>query len=124
MPVDIEFAYDGTDFYLLRCRPHSYGADMVPVAIPQNLAPDKLTFFARQFVSNGKVPQLTHVVYVDLEGYSQLPDQSVSTRQKMAEPDPRPMTRVSTAARMKPGDLCIAAKHSEDLVQTENSHCD
>ena len=25
-PVDIEFAYDGQDFYLLQCRPQSYGA--------------------------------------------------------------------------------------------------
>jgi hypothetical protein len=74
MPVDIEFAYDGTDFCLLQCRPQSYGADMVPVAIPQNLALDKLIFFARQFVSNGKVPHITHIVYVDLGGYSQLPD--------------------------------------------------
>ena len=75
-PVDIEFAYDGKDFYLLQCRPQSYGADAVPVAIPQNLPSDKVIFSAAHFVSNGKVPEITHVVYVDLEGYSQLPDQT------------------------------------------------
>jgi predicted nucleotidyltransferase len=74
-PVDIEFAYDGKDFYLLQCRPQSYGADAVPVAIPQNLPADKVVFSATHFVSNGKVPDITHVVYVDLEGYSQLPDE-------------------------------------------------
>ena len=73
-PVDIEFAYDGKDFYLLQCRPQSYGANAVPVAIPQNLPSDKVIFSAAHFVSNGKVPEITHVVYVDLEGYSQLPD--------------------------------------------------
>ncbi len=73
-PVDIEFAYDGKDFYLLQCRPQSYGADAVPVAIPQNLPSDKVIFSAAHFVSNGKVPDITHIVYVDLEGYSQLPD--------------------------------------------------
>ncbi len=73
-PVDIEFAYDGKDFYLLQCRPQSYGADAVPVAIPQNLPPDRVIFSAAQFVSNGKVPDITHIVYVDLEDYSQLPD--------------------------------------------------
>ena len=75
-PVDIEFAYDGTDFYLLQCRPQSYGPDSLPVAIPQNLPPDKVIFSAAQFVSNGKVPDITHIVYVDLEDYSQLPDQA------------------------------------------------
>ena len=75
-PVDIEFAYDGKDFYLLQCRPQSYGADAVPVAIPQNLPSDKVIFSAAHFVSNGKVPEITHIVYVDLEGYSQLPDQT------------------------------------------------
>ena len=73
-PVDLEFAYDGKDFYLLQCRPQSYGADAVPVAIPQNLPSDKVIFSAAHFVSNGKVPEITHIVYVDLEGYSQLPD--------------------------------------------------
>jgi pyruvate, water dikinase len=75
-PVDIEFAYDGRDFYLLQCRPQSYGADAKPVAIPQNLPLDKIVFSAAHFVSNGKVPDITHIVYVDLEGYSQLPDQN------------------------------------------------
>jgi pyruvate,water dikinase len=75
-PVDIEFAYDGKDFYLLQCRPQSYGADTVPVAIPQNLPPDKIVFSANRFVSNGKVPDVTHIVYVDLEGYSNLPDEA------------------------------------------------
>ena len=74
-PVDIEFAYDGQDLCLLQSRPQSYGADAVPVAIPQNLPPGNVVFSAAQFVSNGKVPEITHMVYVDLEGYSQLPDQ-------------------------------------------------
>jgi hypothetical protein len=74
-PVDIEFAYDGTDFYLLQCRPQSYSADALPVPIPQNLPREKVIFSSSHFVSNGKVPELTHVVYVDPECYSQLPDQ-------------------------------------------------
>ena len=73
-PVDIEFAYDGQDFYLLQCRVQSYGPDTIPVSIPQNIPSDKLIFSTTRFVSNGKVPDITHIVYVDLEGYSQLPD--------------------------------------------------
>jgi len=73
-PVDIEFAYDGKDFYLLQCRPQSYSGDAVPVAIPQDLPGDRVLFSANRYVSNGKVPEITHIVYVDLEGYSHLPD--------------------------------------------------
>ena len=74
-PVDVEFAYDGVDFYLLQCRPQSYSGDSVPVAIPKDLPPERVIFAANRYVSNGKVPEITHVVYVDLEEYSQLPDQ-------------------------------------------------
>lgn len=74
-PVDIEFAYDGNDFYLLQCRPQSFGADVKPTPIPQNLPADKVIFSANHHVSNGKVPDITHVVYVGANEYSQLPDQ-------------------------------------------------
>jgi hypothetical protein len=75
-PVDIEFAHDGQDFYLLQCRAQSYGADAIPVAIPQNLPADKIVFSANRFVSNGRVPEITHIVYVDPEGYGHLPDET------------------------------------------------
>lgn len=75
-PVDLEFAYDGKDYYLLQCRPQSYASNVSPVPIPQNLPRDKVIFSANHFVSNGRVPEITHIVYVDAEGYSQLPDQA------------------------------------------------
>jgi pyruvate,water dikinase len=75
-PVDIEFAHDGRDFYLLQCRPQSFGADTTPVPIPQNLPADKLVFSANRHVSNGKVADITHVVYIGADEYSHLPDQA------------------------------------------------
>ena len=36
-PVDIEFASDGKDLYLLQCRPQSFSSDAVPSAIPRDL---------------------------------------------------------------------------------------
>jgi len=75
-PADIEFAYDGSDFYLLQCRPQSYSGDAVPVAIPQDIPADRLIFSANRYVSNGRVPEITHIVYVDPEGYSNLADES------------------------------------------------
>ena len=71
-PVDIEFACDGQDFYLLQCRPQSSAADVAPVAVPQDVAPDRIVFATRRYVSNGRVPDLTYVVYVDPDGYLEL----------------------------------------------------
>lgn len=71
-PVDLEFAYDGRDFYLVQSRPESFGGDATPVPIPQNIPDEKVLFTAKRFVSNGRVPDITHIVYVDLEGYSHL----------------------------------------------------
>ncbi len=75
-PVDIEFAYDGNDFYLLQCRPQSFSGDALPVAIPQDIPADRLIFSANRYVSNGKVPEITHIVYVDPEGYGHLPNEN------------------------------------------------
>lgn len=71
-PVDLEFAFDGADFYLVQCRPESFGGDSLPAPIPQNIPDDRILFSARRFISNGRVPDVTHIVYVDLEGYSNL----------------------------------------------------
>jgi hypothetical protein len=71
-PVDIEFASDGQDFYLLQCRPQSYAKYDAPSPIPKELPPDRTIFTANRYVSNGTVPDITHVVYVDADHYNQL----------------------------------------------------
>ena len=71
-PVDLEFACDGESLYLLQCRPQSYGQDSTPTAIPRDLPLDRVLFTARRYVSNGRVPDATHIVYVDPEGYEGL----------------------------------------------------
>jgi pyruvate,water dikinase len=73
-PVDLEFASDGRDFYLLQCRPQSFSVDAAPSPIPADLPPDRVLFSATRFVSNGRVPELTHIVYVDPDAYGALPD--------------------------------------------------
>ena len=72
MPVDIEFACDGQDLYLVQCRAQSFLADAAPAPIPRDVPPDRVLFSARRFVSNGRIPDLTHIVYVDADGYQQL----------------------------------------------------
>ncbi|MBN2072150.1 MAG: nucleotidyltransferase domain-containing protein [Candidatus Krumholzibacteriota bacterium] len=70
--VDIEFAHDGENFYLLQCRPQSFNVDSAPVAIPKDVRSDRVIFSAHKYVSNGRVPDLTHIVYVDPQKYSEL----------------------------------------------------
>ncbi|MCD4691087.1 nucleotidyltransferase domain-containing protein, partial [bacterium] len=71
-PVDIEFAHDGTDFYLLQCRPQSRSDDSGPAPIPKDVERSDIVFAADRYVSNGWVPDITNIVYVDAERYGQL----------------------------------------------------
>lgn len=71
-PVDIEFASDGNNFYLLQCRPQSFSPDTKPAAIPKDLLPKDIIFSARRYVSNGTIQDISHIVYVDPEGYNNL----------------------------------------------------
>jgi pyruvate, water dikinase len=73
-PIDIEFAHDGENFYLLQCRAQSFSEDSTPSQIPRDIAPDKIIFLANRYVSNGHVPDVTHIVYVDPQKYSELSD--------------------------------------------------
>jgi pyruvate, water dikinase len=73
-PVDIEFASDGEALYLLQCRPQSYSDEDAPAEIPGDLPAERIVFRTRRFVSNGRVPNLSHVVFVDPHEYSRLPD--------------------------------------------------
>lgn len=72
MPVDIEFASDGERFYLLQCRPQSSAAAEAAVSVPQDVPRDRVLFSTKRYVSDGRVPNLTHIVYVDPEGYQSL----------------------------------------------------
>jgi predicted nucleotidyltransferase len=80
MPVDIEFAGDGDRFYLLQCRPQSSSGAEMAVTIPQEVPPERVLFQTSRYVSNGVVPDLTHIVYVDPDGY-----QSLATRAELID---------------------------------------
>jgi len=73
-PVDVEFAHDGSRLYLLQCRPQSYAAEGAPAVIPADLPRERVLFTANRYVSNGRVPDLTHIVYVDPAAYRELED--------------------------------------------------
>lgn len=71
-PVDIEFASDGKDFYLLQCRPQSSREDSAPSAIPKDIDYRHILFSAKRYISNGSIDNISHIVYVDPEEYDSL----------------------------------------------------
>lgn len=73
-PIDIEFAHDGENFYLLQCRPQSFAGYTTSDQIPRDIPEDKLVFSANKFVSNGHMQDITHIVYVDPNKYSEVKD--------------------------------------------------
>ncbi len=73
-PIDIEFAHDGDNLYILQCRPQSYSKLGKPSVIPSNIPKDKLIFSANRFISNGCISNITHVVYVDPIKYAEITD--------------------------------------------------
>ncbi len=75
-PVDVEFASNGQDFYLLQCRAQSYSEESLPAPIPKDIPEDKIIFSANRHVSNGRVLDITHIVYVDPKGYGEISDRS------------------------------------------------
>lgn len=75
-PVDVEFAHDGSDLYLLQCRPQSSSQDSQPAIIPWDIPPENILFSANRFVTNGTVSGITHIVYVDPQKYAEVQSHS------------------------------------------------
>ena len=71
-PVDVEFASDGEEIFLLQCRPQGATRGDAPATIPADLPAERVLFTANRYVSNGHVGDISHVVYVDPEAYGNL----------------------------------------------------
>jgi pyruvate,water dikinase len=70
-PVDIEFACNGDNLYLLQCRPQSSAKECTSAIIPKDLPAEKILFTANKHVSNGVVPDINYIVYVDPDKYNE-----------------------------------------------------
>jgi hypothetical protein len=77
-PVDVEFAHDGEDFYMLQCRALSRGAMAQRVEVPLDVSADHKVFSANRYVQMGQVRDLEYVVLVDPRDYDDL-----ETREQM-----------------------------------------
>jgi pyruvate,water dikinase len=70
MPMDVEFAHDGKDLFILQCRPQSQMENEGPVLIPKWVPDKKKIFSAHRHVTNGQVLGIRTIVYVDPESYA------------------------------------------------------
>ncbi len=75
-PIDIEFASDGRFFYILQCRSQSYARESRPTPIPKDIPEKQIVFSARKYISNGRVPDITHIVYINTEAYGNLEERA------------------------------------------------
>ena len=73
-PVDIEFASDGKDFYLLQCRPLAQKIEASRVRVPTDVEPKRVLFNAQRDVMNGIVRNIEYIVYVPAEAYDDVSD--------------------------------------------------
>jgi hypothetical protein len=71
-PVDVEFAHDGRNLYMLQCRPQSRAGDERLMPVPENVPPDRRIFTARKYVTTAQVRGIRHIVYVDGAAYAHL----------------------------------------------------
>ncbi len=73
VPVDVEFAHDGTQLYLLQCRTLSYLQEMQDISIPQDIPEERTIFSAQKFVRTGLVENIEFIVYIDPRDYDTVP---------------------------------------------------
>ena len=71
-PVDVEFACDGENLYILQCRPQSQSQGIERKPVPKNIPDDKKLFSTKKFVTTCQIENIEYIVYVVAEEYTNL----------------------------------------------------
>ncbi len=79
-PVDVEFAWEDDQFYLLQCRPFAIREFKGKVHIPADLPPERILFTTSQYGANRVVRDIEYIVYVDPKAYGALSSQAEKHR--------------------------------------------
>ncbi|MBN2723341.1 MAG: pyruvate, phosphate dikinase [Deltaproteobacteria bacterium] len=82
-PVDVEFASDGENIYILQCRPQGSWDEEQNISIPLNLPEESVFFRTDKYITPGFVNDIRYLVYVDAQEYGNLPD--IESMQKIGE---------------------------------------
>lgn len=72
IPMDVEFAHDGKDLYILQCRPQSRLDDEEAIAIPARIPGERKMFSAKRYITNADVRGVRTIIYVDPDGYGKM----------------------------------------------------
>ncbi|MCX7880117.1 MAG: PEP/pyruvate-binding domain-containing protein [Ignavibacteria bacterium] len=73
-PVDVEFACDGENIFILQCRSQNESFERINAVIPNNIPEDEIFFKVTKFVTSGKIPDIEYIVYVDPVNYYKVKD--------------------------------------------------
>jgi len=79
-PVDIEFAHDGENLFMLQCRALSLGSSAPRVPVPANVDSDDQIFSANRYVQMAQSLNIEYVVLVDPRDYEKLPTREAMLR--------------------------------------------
>jgi hypothetical protein len=71
-PVDIEFAWDQGQLYLLQCRAQPVREELQNVVLPTTVPPEHVLFTNDQGVASSIIRDIEFIVYVDPKAYRQL----------------------------------------------------
>jgi len=77
LPMDVEFAHDGKNLFILQCRPQASQEEEERALIPKWIPEKRKLFSANRYVTNAHVRGIKTVIYIDPESYaamSFLPD--------------------------------------------------
>ena len=71
-PVDVEFACDGKNLFILQCRPQSQSRGIERKPVPKDIPEDRKLFFTKKYVTTGQIENIEYIVYVIPEEYTNL----------------------------------------------------
>jgi pyruvate, water dikinase len=71
-PVDVEFACDGKNLYILQCRPQSQSPGIERKPVPKDIPEDRKLFSTKKYVTTGQIENIEYIVYVVPEEYTNL----------------------------------------------------
>jgi hypothetical protein len=72
MPVEVEFAWDDGKLYILQCRALATSKLVEKVAVPKDVAPEKVLFTCRSVLFSSAVRDIEYIVYIDPRAYAGL----------------------------------------------------
>jgi hypothetical protein len=72
VPVNVEYAINGADVYLLQCRPLVQAEAATFARLPRGLGRERQLFSTREIVRSGEVRDIEYVVFVDPRAYHEI----------------------------------------------------